>query len=74
VDQIHEDGVNGADKRLAGSRVIWTAVGGPPLPGGDWPVETDRERRVKVQNVKDKRAPDGITRPSAVSFGFAEAF
>src|SRR6476659_5928034 len=39
--------------------MIWTAVGGPPPPGGDWPVETDRERRVKVQNLKGNMAVVG---------------
>lgn len=59
MDWIDEDGVNGADKRIVSSRVIWTAVGGPPPPGGDWPVETDRERRVKVQNLKGNMAVVG---------------
>ena len=49
VDQIDEDGVIVAGKRIASRTVMWTA-GVAPSPAGKWlAVDTDRAGRVKVQ-------------------------
>jgi NADH:quinone reductase (non-electrogenic) len=50
VDEIDEDGVIVAGKRIASKTVIWTA-GVSPSPAGKWlGVETDHAGRVRIQN------------------------
>jgi NADH:ubiquinone reductase (H+-translocating) len=55
VDQIDEDGVIVAGKRIASKTVIWTA-GVTPSPAGKWlGVETDHAGRVRIE--KDLTVP-----------------
>src|SRR5882724_2884910 len=58
VDQIDEDGIMVAGKRIASKTVIWTA-GVSPSPAGKWlNVETDRAGRVRIQ--KDLTVPGHV--------------
>jgi NADH dehydrogenase FAD-containing subunit len=58
VDQIDEDGVIVAGRRIASKTVVWTA-GVTPSPAGKWlGVETDHAGRVRIQ--KDLTVPNHL--------------